>query len=368
MALIASTVVKDVLKQLDSIHSDVISHTWKDFSKSDFVSALDRAMVSLAELHTSLHKVEHSLTDQPAGEKPDIGEVIRDLEQLQALVNKNKDMELRKSRSLIQDINTLEQEESPELYAILEQKMLSFVLKARHHVERLSIFFHKHSPRSPLTEKGTARNLLSLLEQKETELADMREKYGSMRARSFMGHLEENAVADMEKEVTGLSTSLATNMERIRHSLSLNHKQLVSLDNEYAKLKEKINAVEDDFSGFVENSLELVSMLKKERDYARRVVMEIEHETVHLRSTYTHELLSLEEEKVAAKEQAKKMIGKRLDHAEAALKKAEKNEQHFHDQVLDQKHTIKELREQIHSLKEKLKDQRKHPTHRKKKR
>ncbi len=343
-------VATDMLKQVDELHSLIISREWRQFSRQDFIEVLEKSIAMLTELKHSLERAQKLIGLETAGEKPEIWGLLEEAEKLAALLEKNKRFELHKA-SRAREINLLEKEESPGVYNAIEQKMLAFLLKARYAVERVNIFFRKQAGSPFQIEKGTTKNLLSLLEKKETEIEELKGKYADIRKKSYLGYVEEQSVADMEMEINETARTMAGEMEKLNHNISSHGKQLDYIQANYAELKEKLAAIEEKFSSFMQKSIELSGMLKKERDYAKRIVLEIEHETLQLRNTYTRELLSLQEEKAKAKKEAEKMFHEKMGKLEMGLEKSEKDAEHFRETAAERMQRIKELEQRIYSMK-----------------
>ena len=352
MALEKEVMAKDALKQIDALHSLIVSQEWRELRRSDFVSVLEKTVPMLSGLKHSFEAIQKLLQMETAEEKPDLKELLGELEGNLSLVEKNKRFELQKN-SRAREINVLEREETPEVYSLIEQKLLTVLLKARYAVERTNIFLRKQSPRDFRLEKGTATNLLSLLEKKENEFQELKGKYEDVRKRSYLGYIEEQTVPDLEKEVNETARMLSTGIEKLNHNISVHQKQLGYLETNYAELKQRLDEIEEKLNSFMEKSLHLASLLKKERDYAKRIVLEIEHETVQLRNMYTGEMLALQEEKARAGREAGKKYAQTIEKLERALEKSEGDSEHFRKLAAERTERARSLEQRASEIKTK---------------
>lgn len=347
-------VAEQALSRINELHSLVISQEWQGFRRGELVSALEKSVSMLSELRHSFEIMQKTIELQEGEAKPDFAELLQDFAASIALLDKNRRFEQQKN-SRAREINVLEKEETPEVYALLEQKLLAILLKARYAMERANIFLRKQQPSSFRMGKSTAKNLLDLLDQKETELQDLKGKYEDVRKRSYLGHIEEQTVSDLEMEVNESARTISTDIEKLSHNIHSHQKQLDYLETNYAELGLRLNSMEEKFSSFIDKSMQLASMLKKERDYAKRVVLEIEHETVQLRNTYTREMLALQGEKAKAGAEAGKKYSQEIARLEKALEKSEKDTEHFREIASEKMNAARELEKKMHELKTKKK-------------
>ncbi len=296
--------VFEIGEKIDELQKSISQHPWRNASRIVFANALEKSVSGLEELQKLFAEAVSEINRDPKEGKPDLKPFLKELEKLLEVLEKNQRFE-RQKKAKAGVVNELEKQETPELYADLEQRILGLLLKARYSLERMTIFLRKQGLK-PLTQKSSARQVMHVLERKEDELQDLREKYEGIRKKSYLGYLEEESIADLEQELGKLSRSMTLGADELEKSVSFHRSQIEYIENSYAELKQKVSTLEENFLNYSEKSEELIKNLKKERDYAKKIVLDVEHETLQLRNTYTRELLSLEETKLAAKKEAEK--------------------------------------------------------------
>ena len=109
-----------------------------------------------------------------------------------------------------------------------------------------------------------------------------------------------------------------------------------------------------------EKTSELIAMLKKERDYAKKIVLDIEHETLQLRSTYSKELLNLEEEKARAKNDAYDKFREKSVRQDAELNEKKELIGHMREAVEAKEEKIRLLEGKVNSMKESMREEKTH--------
>ena len=106
----------------------------------------------------------------------------------------------------------------------------------------------------------------------------------------------------------------------MKNALKIHLAQIEYLEGSFAQLIEKAQNTEELQYTFSKKSLDLLKEMKKERDYAKKVALDVEQETMKMRGDYTRQLLGLED----AKQDMKQKIKERYDNEIRELK--EENE------------------------------------------
>jgi hypothetical protein len=347
----------DLLFKVNTLQEYVNSSEWKQFSRRSFIRALNNSIEKLEEILGTIKAIHERLEKDPSVESPDLKPLIEAYENQINVLKRN--LALEKGRSLEEEIDLKEKIEVPELYASLSEKILSLLLKTRFLIEQVHL--HSKAERiTPLEEKTTAKNIISLLKAKEKELQEIKEKYEELKHHAFLGKTLEKDSSDLEHEVHGLMKKIEAEKSLLEKELSVHRKQLDYASDSLAALKQKTQVLEQMLSKLLEKNLELISMLKKERDFAKKIVLDIEHETLQLRSAYSRELLNLQEAKLKAKEEERIKWQKKLNDLERQLREK--------DVLLDQfKKIAFEKEEKIGKLEKKLEEKEKPKTTRKRK-
>jgi len=312
---------------LNEIQDRIKGKPWKSLNRNGFSYAASNAITELEEALQFIESIEEEHERQNLPDSPSSKELAAGCKDAIVNLKKNKLFEQKKNENAIPLLFEMKDSiAEKELYSHLEQKILDFVLKARYWVDRV-VIYEKKRKLKPLEGRSARKNVLDLLEQKENELEELRKRYSDLRVKTHLGLIEEKTVADLEKEYYGEVRKEDSELKLIISQVSLFEKDIENLAGKYKMIKAGLSRAEELSSKHIESSSELITCLKKERDYAKRIVMEIENETVRLRSAYSKELLSLEEEKEIAKHEAYEKFRQQLlkarqeiEHRDSAIK------------------------------------------------
>ncbi len=354
----AEKIVGEIGEKINELQSSISQQPWRNASRIVFMNALEKSVEDIEGLQKLFSEAIEEIEKEPKEGKPDLKPFLKEIEALSKVLDKNLRFE-KKRKSRAKTINALESDETPELYADLEQRILGMLLKARYSLERLTIFLRKQGL-TPLTERTTAKQVMEVLERREDELQDLREKYEGIRKKSYLGYLEEETVADLEHELGELGRKMSLSADELGKSISFHRSQIEYIENSYSELKQKLDSLEEIFFAYSEKSEELIKDLKKERDYAKKIVLEVEHETLQLRNTYTRELLGLQESKLAAKREAEKRFEAELKKLKGELAEQSDLLKHFKGIAEDKLRKEHELEERMKRLTLLLKTKEKH--------
>jgi hypothetical protein len=316
-----------LLNEINNTYNAISKENWKDLNKTGFIFELERNTKKLKEIFYEFSDIDKELNLLLEKNTPDLSKFLEQLGKEITVFEANLKMEkTTKWRENI--INTHELQKIPELYSSIQEKILSIILKSRYSIERVSAFVNAKNTHS--SKKGsTAKNILEILERKEIEIQELKERHAEMRRRSFLGFVQEKNIAEIEREVNEIDKLLSTHLFEMKTALKTHLSQIEYLEGSFAQLKDKTNAIEETQYNFSKKTLDLIKEMKNERDYAKKVALDIEQETLKLRSDYTQQLLGLEN----AKEDMKQKI-----------------KEHYKNELV-------KLKEENEKLKQKLKDQ-----------
>ncbi|MDD5162959.1 MAG: hypothetical protein PHD95_02010 [Candidatus ainarchaeum sp.] len=350
--------IDECSKKTAELGSFVSNADWGSLDRIVLVNLLEKSISGLGEMHETILKIRGETEKHSLENAPDCAELADDFEKTIAVLKRNLGLEQGKN-SHAKEINVLHKDTNPELYASLQHKVLSLALKTRHLNERLLIFARKRSA-SPLPEKSTGKQIMDLLEKKEDELQDLREKYSQIRRKSHMGLIEENTSVDLETDISALEKTIATNNSVFEQHISSMARQVEQMQGSFLAAKERFSGVKEILDRYSSKNTELLKILKKERDYSKKILLDVENETMQLRNSYTRELLNLQEAKLAAKKEAEEKLGKKIAFLQKEL--AEKNDlmKRFRAIAEDKIEKEKKSEEQIKQLRLLLKAKEKH--------
>ncbi len=336
--------------EISGLREKIGARSWGDFSRKGFVYNLENMLPGLEGLYTQFQVARNIIDKSAEAGRPETAEHLMEMGKLISVLKKNLELEhgrLEKSRERgIQAI--AETITVPELYSDLEQKTSGILLKSSYLVERIRVFERKKEPM--MQAKGAQRNVLDLLEKRENELAELRKKYEDTRKNTFLGLVEKESSNDVEAELNEISRKLEAKTSLMKKALEAKKGVFEQMQRQMAELEARISEVEELEGQSLGKTFELITMLKKERDYAKRILAEIEHETIQLRNTYSKELLNLQEEKMGMKNALEEKYSR--DSFELRKELKQKNEllDHFRDAVQLKEKKILELEEKNEKL------------------
>ena len=270
--------------------------------------------------------------------------------QLITVLKRNRQMEEERLDKLrTEGINSIAETVTvPALYSDLEQKVLSMLLKSTYAAERLRVSLRKQEP--GMQARGAQKNILDLLEKKENELEDLRKKYEQSRRNTFLGLAEKESSIEIENELNDLMRKLEAKTALLKKQFESAKESIVQTEKRVGELEERLFGVEELESQAMGKTFELMTMLKKERDYAKKMLIEIEHETIQLRNTYSKELLGLQEEKITLKNSIEDRFMREIDGMKRELSEKTKTLSHLQEMLTNREKRIEHIDEANHKL------------------
>ncbi|MFH1224203.1 MAG: hypothetical protein V1676_00180 [Candidatus Diapherotrites archaeon] len=327
------------LNAADRLNAEIGAKAWGTYERVPFTHNLKKAISGLEEISSALELMKAEFAREGIPQSADVEAHLHEINSAIMLLKRNREMEDSKGE-------TADAEGNAELYSSLEQKVLSALLKTRYLAERAGIATRKREG-SPMRGRSAHRNVLELLEKKEDELQDIRGKYEELRRKSYFGTLEENTSADIEKELNSLGRGLEAAGSMLGTEIEGQRKQLEDLIRGYDILEHRMRAIDEMNGQHMAKTFELITLLKKERDYAKKIVLDIEHETLQLRNAYSRELLALEDAKVRAREEAAEKAGGRVAAMQRELADRNNLLKRFEEMLEDREEKIRALSARI---------------------
>lgn len=304
---------------INRLQERISAKEWRRYSRVSFLHNLRSTVEELEGIASMLEMLASEFRRQGISDSADMDGHLKEINSVIVVLRRNQKMEEERSaRGGGQGLEALaEGGGSAELYSSLEQKVLGLLLKTRYLVERVSILSARERS-APVQGRSAHRNVLELLERKEEELQRLKEQYEELRNRSFLGFGEQTA-PDLEHELNEIARRLEAEGALLGAALKQQSAQIENLANAQSELGHKMGVFEEMGARHAAKASELATMLKKERDYAKKIVLDIEHETLQLRNTYSRELLALEETKARAREEIKEKARGRVEQLEHEL-------------------------------------------------
>lgn len=330
--------VEECIKSINSIHDAVARTNWASLNRQGFVFELEQTFGKLKNLYLELLEINRETKLLLEKNSPDLDSFLTEMAREMTVLEANISME--KKKKLRQElVNEKEAVEVPELYSSLQQKILSLTLKARYNVDKVRTFFI--SRKTPFIKKGsTAKNLLDALQKKEEEISELKNKNIELKRKTYFGTVGEKGIAEIETELNEMDKKLSESVGETKKSLKTHLAQINYVEGSFIQLKNKVEEIENMHATFSHKTIELIKELKKERDYAKTLALEIEQETLNTRSHYTKQVLEFDEKKQSIEERLKDKyehdlasLKRQIDEKNLALKHAHKLVEQLENEV-----------------------------------
>ncbi len=309
--------IEEIITNVNSLHDTVNRNDWAKISREGFVFELERASHKLKEIFLDLEEANREFKMLLERNSPTFEDILSELSREMTVLESNIKMEKSKK---IRDtlVNQTEKLEVPELYSSMQQKLIALSLKIRHSIERAKTFLL--AKQNTFVKKGsTARALIEMLEQKENELKSVKEKHFELKRKNFFGNLPEKSIAEIERELFDSEKKLSESVSEATKTLKGHFAQIQYVEGSFSQLKQEVDKIESQHEHFSRKALELIKELKQERDFAKNIALEVEHETMSIRNSYTHQLLELEKKKAEIEEKIREKYLKQINDLKREL-------------------------------------------------
>jgi hypothetical protein len=291
--------VKLTIQKIDSLHDSINLKNWGELKREGFVFELENSTKKLKEIFDLMKQTNKETMMLLEKNTPKIDEFLEVLEKNIIILESNIKME-RTKRIRVELINETEQVDVPELYRALQQNVLDLCLKSRYEIEKLNKFLIAR--KTPFIKKGnTAKALLEILQKREEEIDTIKKKNLELKRNSFF-KADEVTIIELEEELNNKEKQLEMNVKETRNALKTHLAQINYVEGSFSNLEKKISLIENNHENFVKKTMDLVRGLKKERDYARKIVLELEEETIKIRQDQTQQIMTMNEQRDSLKE------------------------------------------------------------------
>ncbi len=336
-------ILDKLLYKANELHESITSNEWKHYSRKIFVHAVNKTIARLEEILEIIEELHKRIEKEPSVDSPDLTPLIKAYSK--TLISLRRNIALEEAKKEI-PFDLKDKTEVPELYAFVGEKIMSLLLKTRFAIERV----HLHAIKERITpeqEKATAKNILNLLQTKEKELENLREKYEKLKHKSLEVNLGEKSAGEKEKEFMELAGKTEAESRIIENGFADFRKKMDSVNSEFNELRLKSKVLENLSTELTEKANEIISMLKTERDNAKQMLMEIESDSLNLRSMYSKELLKLNESKIQAKKEIEQDLREKMQMEKSAMKEKDKLLEEFEKIIDDRNKKIQELEKEL---------------------
>ncbi len=343
-------ICEQIEKHISEMREKAGSRPWANYSRPAFVNNLATIIPMMEELYSIFQMARTEAEKNPETQKAELGTHIKEMNLLITVLKRNMHMEEERLGKLkAEGINAIAETVTvPDLYSDLEQKTLSMLLRSTYASERLRVFDRKREP--ALQARGAQKSILELLEKKETELEDLRGKYEETRRNTFLGLAEKESSIEIENLLNEITRKLEAKTGLLIKQFEGAMENMALAQRKLSELEERLLGVEELESQATGKTFELMTMLKKERDYAKKMLIEIEHETIQLRNTYSKELLGLNEEKISLKNSLEERFSAEIGAMRKELAEKSKTIGHLQEMLGSREKKLEQIEEHNHKL------------------
>ncbi|MBU0636104.1 hypothetical protein KKE06_03695 [Candidatus Micrarchaeota archaeon] len=335
----------EVQKKCGELAGMLKDQQWPSLDKKGFELAAGNALGNLKQIQKDLSQLEKFLAFETMETEKDVKQKNSELVGLVKLLQKNMELEQKKSTSKLADFDFLpEDKKYNENFSALQHQTATTLLQTNYAMEKL-LLESKKDDFAPTNEKSTSKSLIELLKTREDEIQALKKNYSQARRDSLMGSAAIEGVADIEADLQQTNQKIAVHQHRLEESLKYHGQNTEKMFQSAGQLRNETSALQQLLWNHFQKSQELVTQLKKERDFARQLALDTEMETLGLRSQYSHELLGLQEKIAHARNQHKREFEVRLEKLEKELDHKSQMVAHFRETASNQSKTIHALEE-----------------------
>jgi uncharacterized coiled-coil protein SlyX len=333
---------------------------WHSLDRNGFERACQSAILELKEIKRDSEQLEKMLSFETIENEKEFRKKNSEISVLIQRLEKNLELEQKKSASKLSDFDFLpETKRYNEQFSSLQHQAATILLQTNYLIEKLLLETRKESL-VPVNEKTTSQSLLELLRQRENELQEAKKTVSQARRQSLLGSQEMEGAAELEEELQETNQKIAVQQRQIEESMKQHGQSTEKMSQSAEQLAREMASMQQLASNHFEQSQELLTRLKKERDFARQLALDTEMETLGLRSQYSRELLGMQEKIAVARLKTKQEFEQRIQKMENELEHKNQLISHFKETVNSQSRKIDELQEKVTRLRLLLETHNKH--------
>lgn len=342
--------MSNALLLLDQLHEELGKAKalpfipWQQTNRIALVSRLKEWHVHTKQAKDLVQLLIREQIQHPNLKEIQVGEVNEILHQNDAVLTRNIAFEEEKLKS--KKIDLSENITVPTLGSEMDARMHQQWLSLHRLTERMQLVLRK-TEHAETNTKELESKLFGLLKTKETELEQLKKERDVLKREKFFGNTTKKSHIEMEEEMQGLMHDFAIERHVVGDHLEQSRKKLEEYAANHAQMENKIKKLEHLVHELTKKHIEIQGILKTERDFARKVALDLESETAALRATYAKELLNLEETKHRIKREEREKVESKLQEMETQTKS-----QRAHISELES--LLREKERQVARLAEKL--------------
>ena len=220
-------------------------------------------------------------------------------------------------------IDLTEKVTTPALGAELEARMHRQWLTIHRAHEQLSIALRKSFGGDTTTAKAMEGELFNLVRTKEDEIQTLKQERDTLKREKYFSPTDKYSLTEMENDLQELLQRFAIEKHGLYDHLEQGKKKLDEYSTHHMHLDHKAKKMEQMVHELQKKHIGITSVLKKERDFARKLAMDLESETAGTRALYAKELLTLDEKKHALKQEAEDKHAQKISLLEKKVREQE---------------------------------------------
>ncbi|MEK6970210.1 MAG: hypothetical protein AABW68_00760 [archaeon] len=292
---------------------------WNQANRAQLLERLNQWHAHTKQTQELLHLFQREQLTHTELKEVDVREAETFLQKTGEVLERNIQFEKEKTG---RKIDLTEKITTPALGAELEARMHRQWMALQRVHEHAHIALRKNmSPGNPV--KGMEGELFSLIRTKDEELRQMKQERDTLKREKFFGPSEKHSLHEMENELHEIVQEFAIQKHAVFDHLEEGKKKLDEYGNHHLHLDHKTRKLEHLVHELAKKHVGLLTLLKKERDFARKLALDMETETTSLRALYAKELLTLEEKKQSIKKEIEGKNTEKIAQLERKTKEQE---------------------------------------------
>ncbi|MEK6902095.1 MAG: hypothetical protein AABX02_00710 [archaeon] len=296
---------------------------WQNATRTQLLERLKEWHTHTRRSKELLNLLQMEQLKTPALKDVDLREAETHLRKSEEILQRNIEFEKDKNA---RKIDLTEKITTPAMGAELEARMHRQWLALQRVQEHARIVLRKAlGDVSP--SRGTEGDLFKLIRTKEEEIQTIKKERDQLKREKYFGPTEKFSLTEMENDLQELLQQFAIEKHAVLDHLTEGKKKLDEYTNHHMHLENKTKKLEHLVHELTKKHVTIASVLKKERDFARKLTLEMESETASMRALYSKELLSLEDTKYGHKKETEErslhkmaLLEKRTTEQEALIK------------------------------------------------
>lgn len=352
-------------KKCGELASLLREQEWHSLDRQGFERMCHTAIQELKEIKRGSDQLEKWLAFETFENEKEFQKKNREITVLIQKLEKNLEFEQKKSASKLTDFDFLpDSKQYNEQFSALQHQAATVLLQTNYLIEKLLLETKKESL-APVNDKTTSQNLLELLRQRENELQETKKNLSQAKRHSLLGSHAVEGTVELEEELQKTNQKIAVQQHQLEESMKLHSSSTEKMFQTSNQLRQEMDSLQQTVWNHFQKSQELLTQLKKERDFARQLALDTEMETLGLRSQYSRELLSMQEKIAATRTKARQEFEERMQKMEKELEHKNQMLSHFKETVNTQNKKIGELQEKNVKLRLLLETHAKHSAYKK---